>query len=197
MQSMSDLAHVSGTLRITALDIIQISNDLRLLSSGPRTGLAEIALPALQPGSSIMPGKVNPVIPEMTNMVCFQVIGNDATIAMAVQAGQLELNVMMPVIAHNLLQSFEILTNAAGTLAEKCVRGITADAARARRYFESSVGLATVLNPVIGYEAAAKVAQESARTGESIVDVVRRKGLLTEEQLAKLFDPASLTEPHE
>jgi aspartate ammonia-lyase len=197
MQSMADFAALSGALRVTALDLIQIANDLRLLSSGPRTGLGEIALPALQPGSSIMPGKVNPVIPEMTNMVCFQVVGNDAAIAMATQAGQLELNVMMPVIAHNLLQSIEILTNALRALDEKCVRGITADAERARYYFESSVGMATVLNPLIGYEAAAKVAQESARTGETIIDVVRRQRLLSEAQLAALFDPASLTEPRE
>jgi aspartate ammonia-lyase len=196
-QSMSDFAHVSGALRTLALDLIQIANDLRLLSSGPRTGLGEIGLPALQPGSSIMPGKVNPVIPEMVDMVCFQVCGNDAAIAMAVQAGQLELNVMMPVIAHNLLQSIEILTNAVRTLDEKCVRGITADEARARHYFEASVGMATVLNPLIGYEAAAKVAQESARTGETIVEVVRRKGLLSQQQLAALFDPASLTEPRD
>jgi aspartate ammonia-lyase len=197
MQSMADFAALSGAVRTLALDLIQIANDLRLLSSGPRTGLGEIALPALQPGSSIMPGKVNPVIPEMTNMVCFQVVGNDATIAMAVQAGQLELNVMMPVIAHNLLQSLEIVTNAVRALDEKCVRGITADAERGRYYFESSVGMATVLNPLIGYEAAAKVAQEAARTGETIIDVVRRQQLLSEEELATLFDPASLTEPRE
>ena len=196
-QSMSDFAHVSAALRTAALDVIQIANDLRLLSSGPRTGLGEVALPALQPGSSIMPGKVNPVIPEMTNMVCFQVCGNDMTVAMATQAGQLELNVMMPVIAHNLLQSLEILANAASSLATKCVAGITADVARNRHYFEASVGMATVLNPVIGYEAAAKVAQESARTGETIVEAVRRLGLLTDEQLAALFDPARLTEPGE
>jgi aspartate ammonia-lyase len=195
--SMADFAHVSSALRTTALDLCQIANDLRLLASGPRTGLAEIALPALQPGSSIMPGKVNPVIPEMVNMVCFQVAGNDATITLATQAGQLELNVMMPVIAHNLLQSMEILTNAVLALDAKCVRGITGDEARARHYFEASVGMATVLNPLIGYEAAAKVAQESARTGETIVDVVRRKGLLSESELARLFDPASLTEPRE
>ncbi|MHB8377212.1 MAG: aspartate ammonia-lyase [Dehalococcoidia bacterium] len=194
-QSMSDFAHASASLRTLALDLIQIANDLRLLSSGPRTGLAEIALPAVQPGSSIMPGKVNPVMAELTDMVCFQVVGNDTTIALAAQAGQLELNVMMPVIAHNLLQSFEILTNAIAALTERCVRGITADAERARRYFESSVGLATVLNPLIGYSAAAKVAQESARTGETIVEVVRRQGLLTDEQIAELFDPARLTEP--
>ncbi len=197
MQSMSDFAHVSASLRTLALDLIQIANDMRLLSSGPRTGLAEIALPALQPGSSIMPGKVNPVIPEMVNMACFQVCGNDTAIAMAVQAGQLELNVMMPVIVHNLLQSLEILANAVRALDEKCVRGITADEARSRHYFEASVGMATVLNPLIGYEAAAKVVQESARTGETIVEVVRRQQLLTEEQLADLFDPASLTEPRE
>ncbi|MEX2226391.1 MAG: aspartate ammonia-lyase [Dehalococcoidia bacterium] len=193
--SMADFAHASSALRTTALDLTQIANDLRLLSSGPRTGLAEIQLPALQPGSSIMPGKVNPVIPEMVNMVCFQVAGNDTTIALATQAGQLELNVMMPVIAHNLLQSIEILTNGSRALAEKCVRGITADEARARYYFEASVGMATVLNPLIGYEAAAKVAQESARTGETIVELVRRQKLATEEELARLFDPGSLTEP--
>jgi aspartate ammonia-lyase len=167
------------------------------MSSGPRCGLNEIFLPPMQPGSSIMPGKVNPVIPEMTAMVCFQVIGNDTAIAAAAQAGQLELNVMMPVIAHNLLQSIEILTSATRALDEKCVRGITADEVRARHYFESSVGLATVLNPVIGYEAAAKVAQESARTGETIVAVVRRLGLLSEEQMARLFDPRTLTEPRD
>ncbi len=196
-QSMADFAHASSTLRTTALDLIQIANDLRLLSSGPRTGLAEITLPAVQPGSSIMPGKVNPVIAEMTDMVCFQVAGNDTTIALAVQAGQLDLNVMMPVIAHNLLQSMEILTNAVAALTERCVRGITADERRARTYFESSVGLATVLNPLIGYTAAAKVAQESARTGETIVEVVRRLRLLTDEQIVELFDPAKLTEPRE
>jgi aspartate ammonia-lyase len=194
-QSMSDLAHVSAALRTAALDLAQIANDLRLLSSGPRTGLAEIALPPVQPGSSIMPGKVNPVMAEMLDMVCFQVIGNDATVALATQAGQLELNVMMPVIGHNLLQSMEILANAVRAFSERCVRGITADEARARHYFEASVGMATVLNPLIGYEAAAKVAQESARTGETIIDVVRRRGLLSEEQLAELFDPATLTEP--
>jgi aspartate ammonia-lyase len=197
MQSMGDVAHVSGALRTLALTLLQVSNDLRLLSSGPRTGLAEIALPALQPGSSIMPGKVNPVMPEMTNMVCFQVIGNDTAIAMATQAGQLELNVMMPVIAHNLLQSIEITTNAVAALDETCVRGITVDEERARYYFESSVGLATVLNPIIGYEAAAKVAQESARSGETIVEVVRRLNLLDDEQIARLFDAQSLTEPRE
>jgi aspartate ammonia-lyase len=195
MQSMSDFAHLSGALRSAALDVIQLSNDLRLLSSGPRTGLAEIALPPVQPGSSIMPGKVNPVLAEMADMAGFQVVGNDVTIAMATQAGQLELNVMMPVIAHNLLQSIEVLANAMHALADRCIRGITADAERARHYFEASVGMATVLNPLIGYEAAAKVAQESARTGETIIDVVRRKKLLTDEQLAELFNPDTLTEP--
>jgi len=195
MQSMSDFAHVSAALRTCALDLTQIANDLRLLSSGPRTGLAEIALPPVQPGSSIMPGKVNPVMAEMADMVCFQVAGNDTAIALAVQAGQLELNVMMPVIAHNLLQSMQILAHAVQALCERCVRGITADAERARRYFESSVGMATVLNPLIGYAAAAKVAQESARTGETIVEVVRRLKLLDDAQIATLFDPAHLTEP--
>jgi aspartate ammonia-lyase len=195
--AMADFANLSAALRTTALDLTQIANDLRLLSSGPRTGLGEVRLPALQPGSSIMPGKVNPVIPEMLNMVCFQIAGNDTTIALATQAGQLELNVMMPVIAHNLLQSIEILTNGVRALDEKCVRGITADEARTRHYFEASVGMATVLNPLIGYEAAAKVAQESAQSGETIVEVVRRMGLMSEEDLAQLFDPASLTEPRE
>jgi aspartate ammonia-lyase len=194
---MSAFVTFSGVLKRIAVKLSKICNDLRLLNSGPRAGLGEIRLPAVQAGSSIMPGKVNPVIPEMVNMVCFQVVGNDATIALAVQAGQLELNVMMPVIAHNLLQSMEILTNAIRALDEKCVRGITADEARNRHYFESSVGMATVLNPLIGYEAAAKVAQEAARTGETIIDVVRRQQLLTEEQLTRLFDPASLTEPRD
>jgi aspartate ammonia-lyase len=196
-QSMSDFAHVSGALRTLALDLTQVANDLRLLASGPRTGLAEITLPPVQPGSSIMPGKVNPVMLEMLDMVCFQVCGNDTAIAMAVQAGQLDLNVMMPLIGHNLLQSMEILTNATHVVAERCIRGIGADEARNRHYFEASVGMATVLNPLIGYEAAAKVAQESAETGETIVEVVRRRGLLSEDVLTRLFDPSTLTEPRE
>ncbi|MDP2661650.1 MAG: aspartate ammonia-lyase, partial [Dehalococcoidia bacterium] len=146
-QSTSDFAHVSSALKTFALDLIRISNDLRLLGSGPRTGLGEINLPPVQPGSSIMPGKVNPVIAEVTDMVCFQVAGNDLTIAMAVQAGQLELNVMMPVIAFNLLQSIEILKNVCGILAGKCVRGITANVERCRDLAERSLGMATVLNP--------------------------------------------------
>jgi len=151
MQSMSPLVRLSGALKTLATDVIRIANDLRLLGSGPNTGLAEIKLPAVQPGSSIMPGKVNPVIAEMTDMVCFQVMGNDQTIAVAAQAGQLELDVMMPVISFNLSMSLHILTSALSALRERCVEQITADEERCRWYVENSVSLVTVLNPGIGY----------------------------------------------
>ncbi len=195
MQSCAPVATLSGALRVLALEIIRISNDLRLLSSGPNTGLHEIDLPALQPGSSIMPGKVNPVLPELVAMVGFQVVGNDAAIAMAVQAGQLELNVMMPVMAHNLLQSITILTNALRELDLRCVRGITANEERCEHYARSTVALATGLNPYLGYERAAKIAQESVRTGESILAVAQRHGGLDGQSLEELLDPARMTEP--
>ncbi|MPZ23486.1 MAG: aspartate ammonia-lyase [Dehalococcoidia bacterium] len=195
MQSMTDFAHLSGALRNYALDLSRIANDLRLLSSGPRTGLAEITLPPVQPGSSIMPGKVNPVVAENVNMVCFKAIGNDATVAWAAGAGQLELNVMMPVIADALLESIEILAAASQNLAVRAVDGITANEEMCRYWFERSVGLATVLNPYIGYDAAAKVAQRAAHEGRSLPEIILEEGILDPAQLEKVLDPDALTNP--
>jgi aspartate ammonia-lyase len=175
--------------------LTRICNDLRLLASGPTTGFAEIVLPAVQPGSSIMPGKVNPSMAEMLNMVCFQVIGNDLTVAMAVQAGQLELNVMMPVMAYNLHHSIEILKNALRAFIDRCVVGIVADADRCRRYAESSMALATALNTHIGYARAAEVVKRALREQKTIIHVVREEKLLTEDQIAQVLDPIKLTEP--
>jgi len=183
MQSNACFAVVSGALRALALELIRIANDLRLLSSGPNTGLGEITLPAVQPGSSIMPGKVNPVMAEMLNMVAFQVVGFDTTIAMAVQAGQLELNVMMPVINYNLLQSMKILTSAIQVFTSKCVSGIDAMEETCSRNARRSVGLATVLKPSIGYEKASEVAKEAVRTGKSIGRIAVERGYLTEKKL--------------
>ena len=188
MQSQLPLTLLSAALRSLALELSRICNDLRLLGSGPATGLMEISLPAAQPGSSIMPGKVNPSIPEMTNMVCFQVIGNDTAIAWAAEAGQLELNVMMPLLAHNLIQSLQILTRAVRVLVERCIRGITADPARCRRYAESSSALATVLNPVLGYDRAAGIVAEALASEKTVVEVARVRSGLAEEKLRKLFD---------
>ena len=195
MQSLAPMAAVSAALRGLALELIRITNDLRLLSSGPRTGLAELRLPAVQPGSSIMPGKVNPSVPECVGMVAMQVVGNDAAVALAVQAGQLELNVFMPLVAHNVLSSMEILKNAMEVLTERCVRGIEADADRCRRYFEESAGLATLLNEHIGYAKAAEVAKEAVRTGKTLRDLILEKGLMTKADLAKALDPKRVTEP--
>ncbi len=195
MQSMGPFTEVSVRLRNLAIELIRIANDLRLLSSGPNTGLDEITLPPVQPGSSIMPGKVNPVMAEMLNMVCFHVIGNDTCIMMAAQAGQLELNVMMPIIAHNLFESFTILTNSINVFVDKCIIGIEANAASCNQYADSTLGLATVLNPYIGYLNAAEVVKESTRTGKSIKEIVKEKKLLNDEDFARVFDPANLTEP--
>jgi aspartate ammonia-lyase len=195
MQSNAPMAEVSAALRNLALEVIRISNDLRLLSSGPNTGFAEINLPALQPGSSIMPGKINPVIPELAAMVSFQVIGNDAAVALAVQAGQLELNVMMPTMSYSVLQSITILTNMLRQLDTKCVAGITANQKRNEFYAQSTVSLATALNPYIGYAKAAEVVKESVATGRSIIDIAREKKLLSEEEIAEILDPARMTEP--
>jgi len=194
-ESLAPFAQLSGALKLLALELIRIGNDLRLMSSGPRTGLTEIVLPAVQPGSSIMPGKVNPVMAEMLDMVCFQVIGNDATIALATQAGQLELNVMMPVVAYDLLQSIEILTNALSVFAERCVRGIEANVERCREMAERSLGLATALNTYVGYAAAAKIAQEALASGKTIRQVALERGLLTPEEMDRILDPYQLTEP--
>ena len=193
MQSMAPFVRLSNDLRGFSLDLTRIANDFRLLASGPTTGFDEVILPAVQPGSSIMPGKVNPVIAEMTNMVCFQILGYDTTVAYASQAGQLELNVMMPVIAHNLLRSLAILAPTLRVLRTTCVDGIVANEDICREYFEGSISLATALNPYIGYLAAAEVAKESAKTGKTVVAIVREKKLLTEEQIAKVFSAESMT----
>jgi aspartate ammonia-lyase len=192
-QSLADFARVSGSLRAFALELIRIANDLRLMSSGPNTGFGEIDLPAVQPGSSIMPGKVNPVIPEMVDMVGFQVLGHDATVAYATQAGQLELNVMMPVVAYNLLQSMRLLTNASRILADRCVRGITAHPQRCEALAHRSLALITALAPAIGYLNAAKVAKESLRTGESIQALVLAHRLLAPAAARRLLDPSRLS----
>lgn len=194
-QSQSAMAEAHGSLKLLALELTRIANDLRLMSSGPQTGLFEINLPAVQPGSSIMPGKVNPVMLEMLNMACFQVIGNDTTITMAVQAGQLELNVMMPVMLFDMLMSIDILRNAMWVVAEFNIEGITANEERCRKFVEESNGLATALNPYIGYSAAAKVAQENARTGRSMRDIVLEMGLLSADDLDRILDPVAMTEP--
>jgi aspartate ammonia-lyase len=194
MQSMSPFVNLSGALRTLATDVMRIANDLRLLSSGPNTGLAEINLPAVQPGSSIMPGKVNPVMAEMTNMVCFQVLGNDSVIAQAAQAGQLELNVMMPVIAFDLLMSLTILTNALAALGERCIDGITANEERCRWYVERSVALVTALNPKIGYARAAEVAKRAIAKGKTIRETIAEEGLLSPEELAEVMDTYAMTE---
>ncbi len=194
-QNMEPFVALSSALKGTAVNLIRIANDLRLLSSGPRTGLGEINLPPVQPGSSIMPGKVNPVMAEVTDMVGFQVIGADAAITLAAQAGQLELNVMMPVIAYNLLFAMEILKNVVRKFAASCIDGITADKSRCRRYLEESVGLATVLAPYIGYNAAAEVARESKKTGRSISDIIIAREILSPAALAEILDPLPLTNP--
>ena len=195
MQSNASIAEVSSALKNLVIEITRIANDLRLMSSGPKTGLAEINLPAVQPGSSIMPGKVNPVMAEMLNMVCFSVIGNDLTITMAAQAGQFELNVMMPIMQYKLLDSISILTNALSVFTTKCVRGITANEDRCKQYALGSMSIVTALNPYIGYSSAAEVAKESLRTGESIKDVVLRKGLMSEEKLNETLSLMPMTGP--
>ena len=195
MQSNACMAEVSGALRTLALEIIRISTDLRLLASGPNTGFFEINLPALQPGSSIMPGKVNPVMPELAAMVAFQVIGNDTAVAFAVQAGQLELNVMMPTMAYSVLQSITIMANMLRVFTERCVAGITANEKRAAFYAQSTVSLATALNPYIGYAKAAEIAKESVATGRSIIEIAREKNLLSEQEINEILDPVNMTEP--
>ena len=195
MQSCASVATVSGALRSLGLEVIRISNDLRLLSSGPNTGFREIDLPALQPGSSIMPGKVNPVLAELAAMIGFQVAGNDTAIALAVQAGQLELNVMMPTMTHNLLQSVTLLTNFLHEFDHRCIRGITANPDRCAFYAASTVALATALNPYIGYRRAAEVVKQSVATGRPILDLVREQNLLTDAQISTILDARAMTEP--
>ena len=190
----------SGQLRTVAVSLTKICNDLRWMGSGPRTGLAEIALPDLQPGSSIMPGKVNPVLPEATLMVCAQVIGNDQAITVAGATGSFELNVMMPVMARNLLESIRLLGNASRVLADRCVSGITANVERCLEYAESSPSVVTPLNRYIGYENAAKVAKQAVKERKTIREVVLEHGYvdrgdLTEAQLDDALDVLSMTHP--
>ena len=193
MQSMAPFVRLSGELRALAVELTRICNDLRLLSSGPNTGLAEITLPAVQPGSSIMPGKVNPVIAECMNMICFHVIGNDTCIMMAAQAGQMELNVMMPVIGYDLLQSLHILGNGCSMLAEKCVAGITAREGRCRDNARASLALATLLKTRIGYHKASELAREAYTSGKRIGQLVVEKGLLNEEEMEQMLSPDALS----
>ena len=194
-QSMGDVLAYSGALRRLAIEVGKIASDLRLLSMGPRAGIAEIALPAVQPGSSIMPGKVNPSIPEMVNQVCFQVMGCDLTVAAAAEAGQLELNVMMPVIAWNSLHASRIMREAMRTLQDKCIAGIRADRKRSRELLDRSTAVATALSPYIGYEATAEIAKESVRTGRPIHDLVRAKRLLSERELDDILSVEAMTSP--
>jgi aspartate ammonia-lyase len=195
MQSNLAMSVASSALRNLSLELIRISNDLRLLSSGPNTGLAEIGLPALQPGSSIMPGKVNPVMAELTAMVGFQVVGADVATAMAVQAGQLELNVMMPAMAWNVLHAAEILKNTMRVLATKCVDGIVVNRERCRYYANATLALAAALNPYIGYAAAAEIAKESARTGKPVTEIALERRLLDQKLMREIMDPVRMTEP--
>jgi aspartate ammonia-lyase len=194
-QSMGDVLDFSGALRRLSVEVGKIASDLRLLSMGPRAGIAEIQLPPVQPGSSIMPGKVNPSVPEMVNQVCYQVIGCDATILAAADAGQLELNVMMPVMAWNGLHATHILTQAILVLSTRCVQGIKADEARARELLDRSTALATALSPHIGYAETADIAKTAVRTGRSIRDLVRERGLLSDETLDRILSAEAMTTP--
>jgi aspartate ammonia-lyase len=186
---------LSGVLKRCAVKLSKICNDLRLLSSGPRAGFGEINLPAMQPGSSIMPGKVNPVIPEVVNQVCFDIIGGDLTVTMAAEAGQLQLNVFEPVIAYRLLGGIGALTNACLTLRERCVDGITANPDRMRQFVEHSIGIVTALVPVIGYETSTEIAREALATGRGVYELVMERGLLTRAELDRALNPEAMTQP--
>ncbi|MDA0707179.1 MAG: class II fumarate hydratase [Proteobacteria bacterium] len=194
MSTQDTAVEVSGQLRVLAVSLSKIANDLRWMNSGPLAGIGEIELPALQPGSSIMPGKVNPVIPEAVAMVCAQVIGNDATIAIAGQSGNFQLNVMLPVVAYNLLQSIELLSNASTCLAEKAIAGFTVNVDNINRALDRNPILVTALNPVIGYELGAAIAKKAYAEGRAVKDVAREMTDLTTEELDRLLDPAALTE---
>jgi aspartate ammonia-lyase len=194
-QSMGDVVAYSGAMRRLAVELSKVASDLRLLSSGPRAGLAEIVLPAVQPGSSIMPGKVNPSIPEMVNQVCYQVFGCDTTVCAAGESGQLELNVMMPVIAWNALHASTILANAMSTLESLCVDGIQADEERCRELLDRSTAVATALSPYLGYAKTAEIAKESVRTGKPIREIVLERGLIDAAQLDQILSVDAMTEP--
>ncbi len=194
-QNVDGFAAVSGTLKALAVNLSKMCNDLRLMSSGPRTGLGEIILPARQNGSSIMPGKINPVIPEVVNQAAFLVIGHDVTVTMAAEAGQLELNAFEPVIFYQLFESLRALTGAVRTLSDHCIDGIVANRERCAEWVNRSVGIVTALNPYIGYLKAAEIAKESLKTGEPIRDIVLREGLMDAATLDAVLDPLVLTEP--
>jgi aspartate ammonia-lyase len=194
MQSMGDVAAFSAALRVMAIDLSKIASDLRLMAMGPRTGIDEVRLPAVQPGSSIMPGKVNPSIPEVVNQVCFQVMGLDTTVGVAAEHGQLELNVMMPVIAFNVLLAMRILTNAAVVFSDKCVVGIEANREMCAYWVERSAALATALAPQIGYARAAEISKQSVRENILIRDLVRRERLIPEGQVDDVLDLRKMTE---
>lgn len=194
LSSQDAAVETSGQLRVLAVSLMKIANDLRWMNSGPLAGIGEIELPALQPGSSIMPGKVNPVIPEAVAMVCAQVMGNDTTIAIAGQSGNFQLNVMLPVVAHNLLQSIEILTNACTCLADSAIAGFSVNQANLDRALDRNPILVTALNPVIGYEKGAAIAKKAYAEGRPVKEVAREMTDLTDEELERLLDPAALTE---
>jgi aspartate ammonia-lyase len=191
-QDAGAYVQLSGVLKRVAVKLSKISNDLRLLSSGPRAGLGEINLPPMAPGSSIMPGKVNPIIPEVVNQVAFEVIGNDLTVTMAAEAGQLELNAMEPVIAYNLFTSLDLLGRACRTLVTRCIRGISANREHCRQMVENSIGLVTALNPILGYEKATEIAEEALRSGRSVVEVVLEKNYLNRAQLEQILSPQKM-----
>jgi aspartate ammonia-lyase len=194
-QNTDQVSEISSALKVTALAFCKIASDMRLMASGPRCGLGEISLPARQPGSSIMPGKVNPVIPEVVNQVAYQVIGNDMAISLAVENGQFELNVMEPVMAYNLFNSLTILTNAVNTWNNKCVKGIAANEERCRQLMDNSVGIVTALLPHIGYEQSSAIAKEALKTGTSVKELVIAKGLISAEQLKVILSPEEMTRP--
>ncbi len=194
-QDAGAFVQLSGVLKRVAVKLSKICNDLRLLSSGPRAGLGEINLPAVQAGSSIMPGKVNPVIPEVVNQIAFLVIGNDVTVSFAAEGGQLQLNAFEPIIAHSLFDSLIYLRNGCLTLSERCVKGITANQERLSEHMNRSIGIVTALNPIIGYENATSVAKEALSSGKSVAEVVLSRGLLTREQLDEILRPEVLTQP--
>ena len=194
-QNLDSFVAVSGAVKACAVTLSKIANDLRLMSSGPRAGFGEINLPAKQDGSSIMPGKVNPVIPEVVNQVAFNAIGNDMTITMAAEAGQLELNAFEPIIFYCLFQSIDTIAYAVNTFVDNCVIGITANETRCRYFVENSVGIITAICPYVGYQKAAEIAKEAIKTGESVRKLIIEKGLLTKEQMDEIMDPVQMTEP--
>ncbi|WP_182007362.1 aspartate ammonia-lyase [Priestia aryabhattai] len=194
-QNTDAYTEVSASLKVCMINMSKIANDIRLMASGPRAGLAELILPARQPGSSIMPGKVNPVMPEMINQVAFQVIGNDHTICLASEAGQLELNVMEPVLVFNLLQSISIMNNAFHAFTDHCLRGIEANEGRLKEYVEKSVGIITAVNPHIGYEVAARIAREAILNGKSVRELCLQYDVLTEDELELILNPYEMTNP--